>query len=143
MAEFIEIWYGLRKITIGDEIPDADLRAYIEYLVDSAFPPKTTINIRAVVADGDAKVLPKCGKKETAPKRTGFPRKNREESRVVAKPYWGGWFCFLFPKTGRALNSVPTCRPGNNDLVLNEMERERRGDIRTPTASSTIERAKS
>ena len=127
VTEFAEIGYDLRAITIGDEIPVAALRAYSEYLLQSVFPPKTTIDIRAVVADGNAKVLPKCGKKETAPKRTGAPRKNRDKSRVAAKPYWGGRFFFLRPKTGRVVNAIPMYRPGNNEMAINELERATRG----------------
>ena len=86
MAGFQEIGYALRTITIGDKVPEADLRPYSEYLVQSVFQPKTTIEIRAVVAGGNAKAPPKCGKKEAAPKRGGAPRKNRDKSRVAVKP---------------------------------------------------------
>ena len=78
------------------------------------------------MADCSANVLPKCGKKEPSPNRTGAPRKKRYKSRVVAKPYLGGRRFFLCPKKGRALNAIPMYRPGNNDLVLTDLARATR-----------------
>ena len=75
MAEFVEIGYDLREITIGGEIPAAALRTYSEYLVEDMFPPKTTIDIRVVVDGGNANIPPKCGKKEAPPMRNAEPRK--------------------------------------------------------------------
>ena len=98
MAEFQEIGYEIRKITICDEVPDEALGAYTEYLVQSVFPPKTTINIRGVVADGDAKILPKCRKRETAPKRTGAPRKTRDKPRGRGQAVLGRMVLLSMPE---------------------------------------------
>ena len=77
--------------------------------------------MRAVVAGGNAKVLIKCCRGVTAPKRAGAPRKGLAGEERGAKHYWGGWFFFLCPKTGRIPQTAPMCRPGNNDFVLDEL----------------------
>ena len=83
VAGFVEIGYDLREITIGNAIPEAAIYAHVEHIARDVFPPRGNINIMDVSADGDAKVLPKCGKKDTFPKSTCGPS-NREESMVVA-----------------------------------------------------------
>ena len=124
LAEFREIKYDVRRITGGDEVAPYALQAYTKHLMQNVYPPRSVISVRAVVADGGAKVLHKCGKGEKHPLRIGSPLKRKDGSQMAPKPYWGGWFFFIPPhKSGRILNAVTMYRPGNNANVLNEMGR--------------------
>ena len=73
-----------------------------------------------VVAGGIANVLVKFGRGVTSPKRSCAPTKGRAGGQRGAKPYWGGLF-FLYPKTGRAIQTAPMYHPVNNDFAIDEL----------------------
>ena len=123
VTAFREIGYGVNTITLGDEITEDALRKYSPYLLKKVFPPRYLVSATAVVADGNAKVMAKCSKNETPPKRAGAPRKDNDGLRKRSKPYWNGWFFFLCPKSGRVLQAAPMYHPENNAFVLDELEK--------------------
>ena len=66
--------------------------------------------------------MAKCSKNETPPKRAGAPRKDNDGRGKCSKPYWGGWFSPLCPKSGRVMQAAPMYHPENNACVLDELE---------------------
>ena len=123
VTEFSAIGIDANTIRIGDEVTQDAIEKYSAFLARYVFPPKHLLGVRAVVADGNSKVLIKCCRGSTAPKRAGAPRKGRAGEKREAKHYWNGWFFFLCPKTGRILQTSPMYRPENNDFVLDELEK--------------------
>ena len=90
----------------------------------SSYQPKNIQEIRAGVADGNARVLPKCGRAvEVAPKRSSAHRKTKDGPKRDRWPFWGGWFFPQCPKTGRILYTSPMYRPENNSFALDGIEK--------------------
>ena len=122
-TEFRRIEYDVRNIAVGDEMEAGALLAYTAHLMQNAYPPRSASSVRAVVADGDAKVSPKRGTGEKPPRPVGAPVERKDGSEIGHKPRWAGWFFFIRPKSGIILNASPTYRTGNNAIVLNETGR--------------------
>ena len=123
VTEFSAIGIDANTIRIGDEVTQDAIEKYSAFLARYVFPPKHLLGVRAVVADGNAKVLTKCCRGVTAPKRAGAPRKGRAGEKRGAKHYWDGRFFSQCPKTGRIPQTSPMYHPENNDFVLGELER--------------------
>ena len=81
-------------------------------------PPRHLFSVTTVVADGNAKVLTKCGKTVAAPPLTGAAMKGRGGWKLNAKPFWNGWFFFIYPRASRILHDVAMYGPENNEVVI-------------------------
>ena len=68
VTELIAIGIDANTIPIGDELTQRAVDKYSAYLGRYVFPPKHLLGVRAVVADGNSKVLIKRGRGPTAPR---------------------------------------------------------------------------
>ena len=111
------------SIVIGEETNTERNAIYSAYILETAFRPRYIQSVTAVVSDGNAKVLTKCGKGVPAPKRAGAPMKRRGGGRMGPKPFWNGWFFYICPKSSMILLAVAMYGPENNAIVLDGLER--------------------
>lgn len=105
----------LYAIKVGEEVTEADVKAYDVHLHSNAFPAPSSDLVRELACDGHEKVMKKIGRCGALPtKRAGKPRKNRQ----APVPYGNGWFMVSDPRTGRVLAVEEQFEPENMTVVL-------------------------
>ena len=123
-ADCVMYWLALQElsligcekdIVIGDEISEAALRKYDDYVHKVAFPPKKRASVTELVGDGHSKVHIKCGETTT---HAGRPRKDGS-----LKPFGHGWFMLVNPQDQRILCVVAMDKPENNPVVQKSLEK--------------------
>ena len=87
-------------IVVGGEFAVEYNTSYADHLLRRVFHPRHLFAVTPVVDDGNAKILTKCRKTSPIPNREGAPRKRKDGPKTPPKPYWGGRFCYIWPKKG-------------------------------------------
>jgi len=107
------------KMEIGNELTQATVTAYSQYLHNRIYPHKKAKNVTVLVGDGHSKVLTRCMGGQT-PKRVGRPR-TRKRGRKSG--FTNGWFMICEPQSGRVVTVAQQINPENNDDVEKAFER--------------------
>lgn len=107
----------LRSIEVGNEVTQASLDMYDDWLHATQFPPKSKKHVTHFVMDGHQKVMSRLCAGEATPKRGGFPRK------FTPKQFTNGWFMIMDPQSHHVISMTTMHHPENNDVVTRSLEK--------------------
>ena len=109
------------KIEIGNEVTDAPLKRYDNYLHDSIYPPTDRSSVKEIVADGHQKVSVGCQGKTRCRKRNKKLKNKVKKGNGCKRGK--GWFMIVDPKSQRIVSVREQTQPENNAIVEASLER--------------------
>ena len=120
MQEFEPLGPGsLFDIVIGDELTEASVVAYDEYMHSTVYPPRDADQVKELCGDGHEKVIVKVCAGSPVPMK----RKKKDRAPKKHVPYGNGWFMVSCPRDGRIVGVTQMFEPENNLVTAQTLEK--------------------